>query len=264
MCVGARYLGVTRDTARTLASVGPAGALAERLDRSMRCIAVDHAASRIVVTPGVAGRVFQAIHLGSGCADAFRFDRHKTHCSVCAVAKSPVPPIEPLLYRSRHFLPNTDLSSPEFHDETKAREWLEMARWPTGAYCPHCGSFDVFRMEGQPDRRQKGTHAREGAFHCRDCRGQFTVLTGSVMESSHLPLAKWVAAIKLMTASKKGMSAKQISRMLDVTYKTAWFMCHRIREAMREAAPAPLGGEGKVVEADEMHHSKRETPAQLV
>ena len=74
MCVGARYLGVTRDTARTLASVGPAGALAERLDRSMRCIAADHAASRIVVTPGVAGRVFQAIHLGLGCADASRFD----------------------------------------------------------------------------------------------------------------------------------------------------------------------------------------------
>src|SRR5579862_9724681 len=105
----------------------------------------------------------------------------------------------------------TDFSAPEFHDEAKAREWLETSRWPSGAYCPHCGSFNVIRMEGQPERREKGTHAREGAFHCRDCRGQFTVLTGSVMESSHLPLTKWVAAIKLMTASKKGMSAKQIS-----------------------------------------------------
>ena len=153
-----------------------------------------------------------------------------------------------------------DLSSPALHDEAAAREWLEASRWPTGAYCPHCGSFDVFRMEGQPERRQKNTRAREGAFHCRDCRGQFTVLTGSVMESSHLPLTKWVAAIKLMTASKKGMSAKQISRMLDITYKTAWFMCHRIREAMREQNPSPLGGEGQIVEADEMYHGKRETP----
>ena len=83
------------------------------------------------------------------------------------------------------------------------------------------------------------------------------------MESSHLPLAKWVLAIRLMTASKKGMSAHQMHRMINVTYKTAWFMCHRIREAISEKNPAPLGGPGLVVEADEMYHGKRETPAQL-
>ena len=123
-----------------------------------------------------------------------------------------------------------DLTAAEFHDEAKAREWLEGSRWPNGPYCPHCGSFDA--RDGW-----RGKPHREGLFHCRDCRGQFTVLTGSVMESSHLPLTKWVLAIRLMTASKKGMSAHQIHRMLNVTYKTAWFMCHRIREAMRETDP---------------------------
>ena len=110
-------------------------------------------------------------------------------------------------------------------------------------------------MEGKAHRR--------GLFHCRDCRGQFSVLTGSVMESSHLPLNKWVLAIRLMTASKKGVSAHQIHRMLNITYKTAWFMCHRIREAMRDPAPMPLGGIGKIVEADEAYHGKRETPVKL-
>jgi transposase-like protein len=150
---------------------------------------------------------------------------------------------------------SVDLTAPEFHDEAKARAWLEASRWPNGAYCCHCGSVNVLRMEGKAHR--------PGLLHCRDCRGQFTVLTGSVMERSHIKLCKWVLVIRLMTASKKGISAHQIHRMVNVTYKTAWFMCHRIREAMREQAPAPLGGEGKVVEADEMYHGKRETPAQL-
>jgi transposase-like protein len=145
-----------------------------------------------------------------------------------------------------------DLTSPEFHDEYKAREWLEASRWPTGPACPHCGSANPTRMHGDAHRT--------GCFQCNDCRGQFTVLTGSVMESSHLPLAKWVLAIRLMTASKKGMSAHQMHRMLSVTYKTAWFMCHRIREAMRDVNPAPLGGQGKVIEADEAYHGKAETP----
>jgi transposase-like protein len=148
-----------------------------------------------------------------------------------------------------------DLTAPEFHDEAKAREWLEGARWPTGTYCCHCGSVNVLRMEGKAHR--------PGLFHCRDCRGQFTVLTGSVMERSHIPLPKWVLVIRLMTASKKGISAHQVHRMINIGYKSAWFMCHRIREAMREVDPTPLGGEGKIVEADEMYHGKRETPAQL-
>src|SRR6185312_775744 len=115
-----------------------------------------------------------------------------------------------------------DLTAPEFHDDASARVWLETSRWPTGAYCSHCGSFDVVRLQGKAHR--------PGLFQCRDCRGQFTVLTGSVMERSHIPLNKWVLAIRLMTASKKGVSAHQLHRMLNLTYKTAWFMCHRIRE----------------------------------
>jgi transposase-like protein len=145
-----------------------------------------------------------------------------------------------------------DLTAPEFHDDDAARAWLENSRWPNGANCPHCGSLAVARMGGSGHR--------PGLFHCPDCRGQFTVLTGGVMESSHISLPKWVLAIRLMTASKKGVSAHQIHRMLNIGYKSAWFMCHRIREAMREENPAPLGGEGKIVEADEAYHGKRETP----
>jgi transposase-like protein len=148
-----------------------------------------------------------------------------------------------------------DLTAAEFHDEGAAREWLEGSRWPNGPCCPHCGSFNALRMEGKVHR--------DGLFHCRDCRGQFTILTGSVMESSHLPLTKWVLAIRLMTTSKKGISAHQIHRMLNIGYKSAWFMCHRIREAMRETGPVALGGIGKIVEADEAYHGKRETPVKL-
>ena len=145
-----------------------------------------------------------------------------------------------------------DLTAPEFHDPEKAREWLEATRWPTGVYCCHCGSVNVIPLQGKAHR--------PGLYHCRDCRGQFTVLTGSVMESSHIALPKWVLAIRLMAASKKGVSAHQLHRMLHLTYKTAWFMAHRLREAMRDPSPAPLGGEGKIVEADEAYHGKRETP----
>lgn len=147
---------------------------------------------------------------------------------------------------------NVDLTSPIFHDETKAREWLEGARWGDRPNCPHCGSLNIMRLEGQAHR--------PGLFQCRDCREQFSVTVGSVMERSHVPLTKWVLAFHLMCASKKGMSAKQLSRMLSVTYKTAWFMAHRICEAMTDPSPTALGGEGKVVEADEAYHGKKETP----
>lgn len=145
-----------------------------------------------------------------------------------------------------------DLTDPMFHDEDKAREWLEASRWPNGPSCPHCGSADVARMGG--------TSGRPGLFHCPACRGQFTVLTGSVMERSHIPLPKWVLAIRLMTASKKGVAAHQLHRTLHITYKSAWFMAHRIREAMRDPDPSPLGGSGKIIEADEAYHGKVETP----
>ena len=146
----------------------------------------------------------------------------------------------------------TNLSDPKFHDDDAARAHLESVRWPHGANCPHCGSVSVLRMQGKAHRA--------GAFHCRDCRGQFTVTVGSVFEDSHIPLHKWVLGFHLMAASKKGISSAQLSRMLGLTYKTAWFMSHRIREAMTDTNPAPLGGEGKIVEADEAYHGKVENP----
>jgi transposase-like protein len=150
---------------------------------------------------------------------------------------------------------NVDLTDPIFHDEDKAREWLEASRWPNGPTCPHCGSVRPARMGG--------TSGRPGLFHCPDCRGQFTVRTGQVMERSHVPLTKWVMAYHLMASSKKGISAHQLHRTLKVAYNTAWFMEHRIREAMSEKNPVPLGGDGKIVEADEAYHGKRETPVTL-
>ena len=137
-----------------------------------------------------------------------------------------------------------DITDPIFHDEIKAREHLESLRWPDGPWCAHCGSLNVKRLEGKS--------YTPGALYCRDCRKKFTVAIGTLFERSHIPLHKWVLAFHLMAASKKGMSAHQLHRMLDVTYKTAWFMGHRIREAMREpAGSGPLGGENKVVEVDE-------------
>lgn len=147
---------------------------------------------------------------------------------------------------------NIDLTDPIFHDDEKAREWLEVARWPNGPNCPHCGSVEVTRLEGKAHRA--------GLLQCRGCEGQFSVTVRSVMERSHVPMPKWVLAFHLMASSKKGMSAHQLHRMLKVTYKTAWFMAHRIREAMKDETPSPLGGEGKIVEADEAYHGKVETP----
>lgn len=136
-----------------------------------------------------------------------------------------------------------NITNPIFHDEAKATAHLEASRWPDGAFCPHCGSVNVRKMGGK---------TQAGMFLCNDCRDKFTVRTGSVMERSHVPLHKWLLATHIMAASKKGMSAAQMARMIGVTYKTAWFLCHRIREAMDGANPTgPLGGEGKTVEADE-------------
>lgn len=145
-----------------------------------------------------------------------------------------------------------NLTNPIFHDEDKAREWLERSRWGSVPACAHCGSERVTRMQGEAHRK--------GLFTCKDCEKQFSVTVGTVMERSHIPLPKWVLAYHLLSASKKGMSSLQLSRMLQVTYKTAWFMSHRIREAMTDANPSPLGGEGKIVEADEAYHGKRELP----
>jgi transposase-like protein len=137
-----------------------------------------------------------------------------------------------------------NLSDPIFADEAKAREHLEAIRWPNGPICPHCGVVD--QATGL-----KGKAHRPGVYQCNACREQFTVTVGTVFERSKVPLNKWLLASFLMSSSKKGISAHQIGRSLGVTYKTAWFICHRLREAMKETAPSPLGGEGKVVEADE-------------
>ena len=135
-----------------------------------------------------------------------------------------------------------DLANPIFTDEAKATEHMEADRWPNGVNCPHCGSFNVHKMAGQ---------TQAGMFLCNDCREKFTVRTGTIFERSHIPLHKWLLATHLMAASKKGMSALQISRMLGLPYKSAWFLCHRIRESMKPTGTAPIGGTNKVVESDE-------------
>ncbi len=114
---------------------------------------------------------------------------------------------------------------------------MEFVRWPNGPICPHCGAVNnATRMAGDAHRA--------GLFNCRECRQQFSVTIGTVFESSHVPLHKWMIANHLMNASKKGISAHQLHRMLHISYKSAWFMCHRIREAMRPDDPAPMGGPG--------------------
>jgi transposase-like protein len=135
-----------------------------------------------------------------------------------------------------------------FQDEDRAREALEALRWPDGPVCPHCGNSDqdkIAKVEGK-----KQSH-RSGLYYCNECKGQFTVTVGTVFERSKIPLTKWWLAAHLLNSSKKGISAHQIHRTIGVTYKTAWFMCHRLREAMADLKPTgPLGGSGKIVEAD--------------
>ena len=134
-----------------------------------------------------------------------------------------------------------DILAPRFIDPVAARKHLEALRWPDGPECPHCGLIKATAVTG----------GREGLYQCNNCREQFTVTVGTVFERSKIPLNKWLLCNHLLLSSKKGMSAHQIHRMLGVTYKTAWFMCHRIREAMKPAKDEPLGGEGVTVEADE-------------
>jgi transposase-like protein len=144
-----------------------------------------------------------------------------------------------------------DLTNPIFQDEAKATAHMERDRWPNGVSCPLCGSDNVHKMEGK---------TQAGMFLCNDCRDKFTVRTGTVFERSHIPLHKWLLATHLMAASKKGVSALQLQRMLGLgSYRSAWFMCHRIREAMTPTGKAgPLGGEGKIVEADETYIGGKE------
>lgn len=149
----------------------------------------------------------------------------------------------------------TPLTAPIFHDEDAARAHFEALRWPQGPVCFHCGSVGNATA-------MKGRTTRPGLYKCkeRECRKPFTAIMGTVYEKSHIPLHKWLLATHLMVSSKKGISAHQLFRMLGFgSYKTAWFMAMRIREAMNPRDPAPLGGEGKFVEADETYIGGKET-----
>src|SRR5258708_5303772 len=137
-----------------------------------------------------------------------------------------------------------ELSDPVYHDEEAARKHLEAVRWPHGPVCPYCGTTD----QNPP---LAGESMGPGWDYCTACKDKFTVRMGTVYERSHIPLHKWLLAARLMASSKKGISAHQLHRTLKITYKSAWFLAHRIREAMTDTDPLPLGGKGKIVEADE-------------
>jgi transposase-like protein len=137
-----------------------------------------------------------------------------------------------------------DLTNPAFTNEDNAREFLEASRWPDGPVCPFCGQLETVAKLG-------GKSMGPGWYYCSDCRDKFTVRVGTLYGRSHIPLHKWLFATHLIVSSKKGMSALQLSRMLGLSYKSAWFMCHRIREGMTPKSVGPIGGPSSVVESDE-------------
>lgn len=142
-----------------------------------------------------------------------------------------------------------NLTAPHFHDNDAARAYLESVRWPQGPVCPHCSSENEYRLEGEAHRK--------GLLKCGDCRKQYSVTVGTVFERSKIPLSKWLMAAYLLCSSKKGISAHQLSRTLGVTYKTAWFLAHRIRFAMTDAGGGLMGSGGGEVEADETYIGKK-------
>lgn len=147
------------------------------------------------------------------------------------------------------------LAQPYFHDEEAAFKALEGILWPNGPTCPHCGAVDrINRLEGvrsKPSKKNPEGVVRHGLWKCYHCRGQFTVRKGTIFEDSHLELHKWFQAAFLMCSSKKGVSANQLHRTLGCTLKTAWFVAHRLREAMRSGDLTPFGSGGSPVEVDE-------------
>jgi transposase-like protein len=145
---------------------------------------------------------------------------------------------------------DADLQAPAFTDENAAREAMEAVLWPFGAQCPRCQTTDRIG-------KVSGASVRPGLYYCGDCKRQFTVTVGTIFERSKVPLSKWWLAVHLLASSKKGMSAHQMHRMLGVTYQTAWFMEHRIREAMRSGTFSPIGGSGKTVESDETYIGRK-------
>ena len=145
------------------------------------------------------------------------------------------------------------LSEDRFQNEDAAFAFVEERLWPQGPNCPHCGNADPKRI-----RKMEGKTTRRGLYNCRECRKPFTVRVGTIFELSHLPLHLWLQIIHLMCASKKGVSTNQIQRILQCSMKTAWFLTHRIREAMRDGALAPMGGAGGIVEIDETYIGRKE------
>ncbi len=141
----------------------------------------------------------------------------------------------------------SDISNPAFTNEDAARKWLEASRWPNGPVCPYC-------KMGERVKPYTGKALGDGWYHCNECRKKFTVRVGTLYERSHIPLHKWLLATHLLTASKKGMSAHQLHRMLGITYKSAWFMAHRVREAMTDVYKGPMSGDGGTIEADETYY----------
>ena len=137
---------------------------------------------------------------------------------------------------------------PIFQDETKAREALESVLWPDGPICRHCGNADADRIA-----KMQGKSARPGLHYCNECKSEFTVTVGTVFERSKVPLTKWWMAAHLLNQGKNGASAHEIHRQIGVSYKTAWFMMHRLREAMADLAPGPMGGEGSAIQAEETY-----------
>ena len=138
----------------------------------------------------------------------------------------------------------SSINQPHLQNEIEAYKWVEAKIWPNGPTCPHCGGVGrISKMEGKSTRM--------GTYKCYQCRKPFTVKVGTIFESSHIPLRYWLQAIYLISSSKKGISANQLHRTLGITLKSAWFMAHRIRLAMKSSGLEPLGGAGKIVEADE-------------
>ena len=146
------------------------------------------------------------------------------------------------------------LSKPYFHNEEAAFAYLESVIWTDGAVCPHCGGVDrITKVKANPEKR-----IRVGLWRCGDCKKQFTVKVGTVFEHARIPMHKMLQAVYLVTSSKKGISAHQLHRTLEITYKSAWFLLHRIREAMRDDGDLPpMGGNGGVVEVDETFIGKK-------
>jgi len=154
------------------------------------------------------------------------------------------------------------LSSPHFHDEAKAFAYLESIVWADGVACPHCGVvggrvYDLAGVRSKPSVKNPEGVVRHGLKKCGECRKQFTVKVGTVFEHARMPLHKMLQAVHLMVSSKKGISAHQLSRVLEVQYKSAWFLAHRIREAMRSGDLTPFGSGGGAVEVDETYFGQK-------